>query len=271
MRRFLVGGVVSVLLLSGSQLAWAEEGQPSEYTGAEFQSLYEYAVANTLPNLKAPNGRYNITGSSDLDGRIWELAFERGYVLRPTAAGDLGSADGVTMQPQAAEAWRTLKADARAAGMSFIVSSAYRSPAAQRTQFNSKLGGTSDSAINTALTWWSIPGTSKHHGGYALDFRYRSGTFGDFRSTRDYQWLQANNFSVALSHGFVPSYPDDVATQGPNPEPWEFLWIGTGLIQCGIPQPLISLPGPAAAILLDVGKCPGGMERAQPPLWLVSL
>jgi len=271
MRRFLVAGVASVLLLSGSQLALADERKPPEYTGAEFQLLYEYAVGSTLPNLDAPNGRYDVTGNGELDARIWDLAFERGYVLRPTASGDLGRADGVTMQPQAAEAWLTLKAEARAAGMPFIVSSAYRSPASQRTQFNTKLSGTSDSAIDAALTWWSIPGTSKHHGGYALDFRYRSGTFDNFRSTKDFKWLQADNFSIPLSHGFVPSYPDDITTQGPNPEPWEFVWIGTGLIQCGVPQSLISLAGPAAAILSDVGRCPGGMEPAQAPLWLVSL
>ena len=271
MRSFLVGVVVSVLILGGSQSALAAENEPPEYTGEDFQTLYEYAVANTLPNLDAPNGHYDITGDAELDTRIWDLALERGYILRPTASGKLGSADGVTMQPQAAEAWRGLKADARAAGMSFVVSSAYRSPASQRTQFITMLNGTSDNAIEAALTWWSIPGTSKHHGGYALDFRYRSGTFGDFRSTKDYAWLQGENFSIPMSHGFIPSYPDDVTSQGPNPEPWEFVWVGTGLIQCGLPQSLLSLPGPVAAILGDIGRCPGGMEDPQLPPWLASV
>jgi len=167
----------------------ADGGLYPDYKGPEFQALYEYAVANTLPNLDPPDGLHTITGNQELDDRIWELAFERGYVLRPTVSGDLSRVGGVAMQPQAADGWIGLRAEARNAGMGFILSSAYRSPAAQRTQFRSKLGGTSDSAINAALTWWSIPGTSKHHAGYALDFRYADGTFGEFRRTRDYTWL----------------------------------------------------------------------------------
>lgn len=247
----------------------ADGGVHPDYTGPEFQALYEYAVANTLPNLDPPNGLYTITGNQDLDDRIWELAFERGYVLRPTVSGDLSRVGGVAMQPKAADAWIGLRTEARNAGMGFILSSAYRSPAAQRTQFRSKLGGTSDSAINAALTWWSIPGTSKHHAGYALDFRYSDGTFGEFRRTRDYAWLSENNFAVPMRHGFVPSYPDDVVSQGPNPEPWEFVWIGTGLIHCGIPQNVeLVVMGPAAAVVSEIAACPGGAGVATLPRWL---
>ena len=113
MRRFLVGAAVSAFLLSNPSLALAEDMQPPEYTGDEFQSLYEYAVANTLPNLDPPNGRYEITGNEELDARIWELALERGYVLRPTASGNLGSADGVTMQPQTVRRGEYLRLAAR--------------------------------------------------------------------------------------------------------------------------------------------------------------
>ena len=102
------------------------------YTGDDFKALYDFAVANTLPNLEAPNGRYLVTGDEQLDDRLWEAAFERGYELRPTAGDGLSSVAGVPMQPQAADAWVGLRATAREAGMSFIVSSAYRSPAAQR-------------------------------------------------------------------------------------------------------------------------------------------
>ena len=263
---FVIACTTAVVMVPG--VAMGEDGEHPEYTGEEFQALYEYAVANTLPNLDAPDLRFPITGDQELDDRIWELAFQRGYVLRPTAGADLGRADGVIMQPQAAEAWLALKADARASGMNFIVSSAYRSPAAQRTQFLSKLNGTSDSEIDATLTWYSVPGTSKHHGGYALDFRYRTGTFGEFRSTPDYEWLKQDNFAIPKAYGLIPSYPDDVANQGPNPEPWEFVWVGTGLIQCGLPQRLAPAAGPAAAISLDIARCPGGMSTPTLPSWM---
>ena len=205
-----------------------------EYSGGQFQAIYDYAVENTLANLDPPGGQVSITGNADVDARIWRIAFERGYLLRPVANGGLVSVDGVQMQPEAAAAWRDLKAEARATGHRFIVSSAYRSPSTQRTWFNTKLSGTSNDAINAALTWYSIPGTSKHHSGYALDFRHRNETFGGFRDTPDYAWLAADNFSIPKKYGFIPSYPDDGAAQGPNPEPWEFVWVGVDAIRCGV-------------------------------------
>ncbi len=260
--------VAMLFLLATAPVAAAEEDGLPQYSGEQFQALYEYAVGNTLPNLDAPNGRYHITGDDDLDGRIWEAALSRGYELRPTASGDLVSSGGVPMQPRAAEGWASLRAEAREAGMRFIVSSAYRSPAAQRTQFLSKLSGTSDSAIEATLTWYSVPGTSKHHGGYALDFRYANGTFGEFRSTPDYAWLAADNFAVPKRHGLIPSYPDDVENQGPSPEPWEFVWVGVGLIQCGLPQSGPPGAGPVAAVVDDLRRCPGGMDPVQLPGWM---
>lgn len=260
--------LVLVLAGSGAALAAQHEELP-EYTGRGFQDLYEYAIANVLPNLEVPEERYEVTGDEEVDDRIWEAALARGYRLQPVAGGDLASVDGVPMQPQAAEAWRSLGQEARSAGMRFVVSSAYRSPASQRAQFLSKLEGTTDVAIDSALRWYSIPGTSKHHGGYALDFRYANGTFGEFRSTRDYAWLAADNFAVPKRHGLIPSYPDDVEEQGPNPEPWEFVWVGVGLIQCGLPQDLgLTVRGPEAALVADIEGCPGGMDPAAVPDWL---
>jgi LAS superfamily LD-carboxypeptidase LdcB len=175
------------------------------------------------------------------------------------------------MQPQAAEAWAALRELARSVGLGFTVSSAYRSPESQRAQFLSKLTGSSEQAIDAALTWYSAPGTSKHHGGYALDFRYTDGTFGEFRRTPAYTWLAADNFAVPKTHGLIPSYPDDVADQGPNPEPWEFVWVGEGLIRCGLPQDVaVHVSGPAAAVVADIERCPGGPGPAQVPAWLTG-
>lgn len=235
------------------------------YTGDEFQALYEHAVAHTLPNLEPAPEQTGITGVDDLDARIWEVALERGYEPRPVAVEDsLVYSDGVLMQPQAAEAWEQLKTEARLSGFQFVVSSAYRSVSGQRSWFLGKLEGTSEAAIDAALRWYSVPGTSKHHGGYALDFRYSDGTFGDFRSTPDYAWLSADNFAIPKKYGFIPSYPDDVADQGPNPEPWEFVWVGVDLIHCGVPLDLSQSAYAASHRWLDSGDvaCPGGVTIA---------
>jgi LAS superfamily LD-carboxypeptidase LdcB len=264
-----LGISVLLALLGVAMPALAADDELPEYSGLQFQALYEYAVGNTLPNLDPPNGRYAITGEQDLDQRIWDQALDRGYVFRPVATGQMSSVGGVPMQAPAAESWSALRAEARAAGLGFTVSSAYRSLESQRAQFLSKLDGTSDAAIDTALTWYSVPGTSKHHSGYALDFRYRDGTFGEFRSTPDYAWLAADNFTIPKRHGLIPSYPDDAVAQGPNPEPWEFVWVGVRLIRCGLPQELgVTVAGPAAALLADIERCPGGPDAAVVPGWL---
>lgn len=272
MKPLCAAAVVLIMVSSAVPPARAADGEFPTYTGDQFQALYAHAVDDLLPNLTPPSGRQAVTGDEGLDTRIWEIATARGYEMRPEAGPDLGAADGVPMQPQAAAAWLELKAAARVAGHGFVVSSAYRSAESQRTQFNSKLRGTTDDAIDAALTWYSIPGTSKHHGGYALDFRYANGTFGEFRDTPDYAWLAADNFYNAKRFGFIPSYPDDVSDQGPNPEPWEFVWVGVDLIRCGLPVEVDVRPtGPAAAIAREVAACPGTMDGDPTesfPAWL---
>lgn len=144
------------------------------YTGEELKALYDYAVAEDLPNLDLPRGRLPVTGDAELDDRIWEIAEERGYILRPLAGEGVGTADGVVMQPQAAAAWSELKAEARAAGLGFIVSSAYRSrrargpsscpsSAGRRTRRSTPLSPGTRSrgrrSITVAMRWTFATGT----------------------------------------------------------------------------------------------------------------
>ncbi|MCZ6518642.1 MAG: hypothetical protein O6853_02485, partial [Actinobacteria bacterium] len=84
-----------------------------------------------------------------------------------------------------------------------------------------------------------------------------------------YAWLSKDNFAIPKQNGLVPSYPDDIVGQGPKPEPWEFVWIGTGLISCGIPQNVeLVVIGPAAAVVSEIESCPGGAEMVVLPPWL---
>ena len=64
----------------------------------------------------------------------------------------------------------------------------------------------------------------------------------------------ADNFYNAKRFGFIPSYPDDLNAQGPNPEPWEFVWVGVDLIECGMPC-VAAVTGPEA-------RHPGGVTPA---------
>ena len=115
--------------------------------------------------------------------------------------------------------------------------SGYRSIQRQREIFTSKLGNVSkeevlsgkiDRQIDAVLSRSSIPGYSKHHTGYAFDFI--CGEHGkltqQFKESPCYRILSKNNFSLPKKYGFLPSYPEGETHQGPDPEPWEFVWVG---------------------------------------------
>ena len=175
----------------------------------------------------------DITGDATLDQRIREAAEARGYLRRPVPAVELVTVDGRRLQAAAAEAWTAMKAAARADGISLVLTSAYRDLDAQTALFRGRLGGsTSDAGIEQALRTSAPPGYSKHHSGYAIDVGQAGATDGGFANTQAYRWLSDADFFRARLFGFVPSYPVDGEDMGPDPEAWEFVWVGAGRIAC---------------------------------------
>ena len=86
--------------------------------------------------------------------------------------------------------------------------------------------GEADAAINQILNFYSIPGYSKHHTGYAIDIEDSGSGLDGFATTKGFAWISANNYENAKRFGFIPSYPDGATNQGPVPEPWEYVWVG---------------------------------------------
>lgn len=173
-----------------------------------------------------------ITGDADLDAHIRELGEARGYIRRPEPVEPLGRADGRLLQPAAAAAWEQLQAAAAAAGHSISITSGYRGAASQRSIWLSRMSGTSDAALDTLMETVAVPGYSKHHTGYAVDLRSGAATLHNFANTAAYEWLSADGFANARAHGWLPSYPDGIENIGPNPEPWEFVWVGLDNMLC---------------------------------------
>ncbi len=173
-----------------------------------------------------------ITGDAELDDRIRAIAVMRGYDRRAEPAGPLVVVDGRFLQEDAAAGWRELRAAAAAAGHSISLTSGYRSAASQASIWNDRSTGTSDAAIDTLLQLVAAPGYSKHHTGYAIDLRSGGAVLDAFAGTPAYAWLSADGFANTRAHGWLPSYPDGVENLGPNPEPWEFVWVGTTNIVC---------------------------------------
>ena len=101
------------------------------------------------------------------------------------------------------------------------VESGYRSIEKQRILWDQKLsefmaeGYTGQEARDLTGKWVSIPGTSEHQLGLAVDI---SGAVYDI-----YPWLQENSHK----YGFVLRYPTDkTAATGVAPEEWHYRYVG---------------------------------------------
>ncbi|MGH8911033.1 MAG: D-alanyl-D-alanine carboxypeptidase family protein, partial [Acidimicrobiia bacterium] len=68
--------------------------------------------------------------------------------------------------------------------------------------------------------------------GYAIDITQSGSAAGGFGSSDSYAWLAADNYLNAKRFGFVPSYPPDTALAGPEPEPWEWVYVGVDELMC---------------------------------------
>ena len=225
-KRALLPVLLSLAVFAAPTTASATEPTFPEYSGDDFKELVSLAFSS-LPGLDEPGEPGLITGSSSVDDRIWDRAFVRGYQMTPLAEVDaLRWSDGHLMQPVTADAWQDLREAAASAGHPIEVTSAYRSIADQKLVFMSRFSGTSDAAIDAGLAHSAPPGASRHHTGYAIDIKESGSTHGGFGSSKAFAWLAADNYHNAKTFGFIPSYPPDATNQGPDPEPWEYVYVG---------------------------------------------
>ena len=200
------------------------------FSGDQFNQVFNEA---DLANLTFIEGTALpvITGEPEIDTRIRKIAEQRGYRHRPEVLdrNQLVFVEGSQhlLQARAAQAYLELKAAAAEAGHPIHVSSAFRDYDLQRQIFlNHSSEPYTDEDVNTVLKLRSIPGYSKHHTGYTVDLAEDSLTFQTFINSESYTWLSADNYLNAKKHGWIPSYPPDATNQGPDPESWEFNYVG---------------------------------------------
>jgi D-alanyl-D-alanine carboxypeptidase len=236
MRRLAACTVIFHLLAPSPALG--SESRLPDYSDAEFVRLAELAE---LENLVPPGPPSDITGNAEVDYQIRVLAEARGYVLRPVPAGPLVEVDGELLQAPAAGAWKALKRDTVDAGFSIRLVSGYRSVASQASVFVAGAGGSTMRAYESRLAWSAPPGYSKHHTGYVIDLALPGQSHNSFGRSEVYRWLVADNYEVLKGFGFVPSYPPGGPPQGPNPEAWEYSYVGIYVIRCGHEMMLGSL------------------------------
>jgi len=200
----------------------------------------------SFPNTVSQDKIVSITGDAVADDIIGSLAEDVGYVRQSVATSTLVVLEGYRVQPQVKSAWEEVKATALVSGIRLGIVSGHRIPEAQRAlfikyfreetkkdskkQFTPKdiTEGRADQTIIRTLTYTAPPGYSRHHTGYTIDIRdVDSGySFYEFGKTRGYKWVSRNNYENVLKYGFIPSYPRGGRQGGPEPEPWELVWIG---------------------------------------------
>ena len=139
--------------------------------------------------------------------------------------------DGKSVDSRCAGDLNEMLADCRAAGLSPVIRSAYRSERYQQELFDNKVsrlkssGLSADDAYNEAMTVVALPGTSEHQTGLALDLVDASYQELDENqeNTAVQKWLMQNSWR----YGFILRYPTGKSDiTGIIYEPWHYRYLG---------------------------------------------
>lgn len=214
------------------------------FTGSEFKDLYNgFVYPNTAEITPLPE----ITGNTVADNYIRKKAENRGYKVRSAPVTELSTAkDALTLgdnqlQAFALDGWNKIRDAATKDGHNIRLVSTYRSVDYQRNLFLQRIAavgiiasdlpaGNYDAELDKVLKTTSIPGYSRHHTGYTVDFSCDGGSLEAFVQSACFTWISNNNYENAKLAGWIPSYPDGAGVQGPDPEPWEYVWVGVGVL-----------------------------------------
>lgn len=130
----------------------------------------------------------------------------------------------VYMKAEAASAMKQMFAGAKAAGITLVMGSGYRSEATQRAIYNGYVARDGQAAADR---YSARPGYSEHQTGLAVDISDASGAhylYESFESTAEGKWLFAN----AYKYGFILRYPKGKESiTGYMYEPWHYRYVGT--------------------------------------------
>ncbi len=214
------------------------------FTAEDFTAINNFV--NFVEN-DSDKEAYPVTGNKEADERLAKIAESRGYIKRKEIdTAKLVDVHGERVTPEVKLAWSEMEKEASKEGIKLKLNSGYRSRVDQKTLFLERMEslaswkyglaftpeninkGILDKAIDENLEVTALPGYSKHHSGMTVDIV--DDTPGQenlgFANTNAYRWISKNNFYNAKRFGFIPSYPETNQKIGPNPEPWEFVWVG---------------------------------------------
>lgn len=128
------------------------------------------------------------------------------------------------LSPQVEDAYETMRVDAEAEDLNFVVTSDYRSYQSQEEIYNDNLAiyGT----VEETDRWVARPGFSEHQTGLAIDVgSYESWELQEipFGYTPESEWVAEN----AHNYGFIVRYPEGFEDiTGMAYEPWHLRYVG---------------------------------------------
>lgn len=211
------------------------------FSGEQFKKLYdEFAY----PNTQYISEDSVITGNKEVDLYIQKFAESRGYKRRSAPVVDVFRtvAEGIVLQERAYQPWIDLKNAGKAENVAMTLTAGYRSRNDQKTLFLEKLNinpsnyskissGIYDRTLTDTLSTTAIPGYSRHHNGYTIDIGCLNQPSGAFEFSVCFDWLSMDNYKNTKTYGWIPSYPEEASRQGPEPETWEYVWVGTDAVR----------------------------------------
>lgn len=200
--------------------------------------------------------QYQIFDGGEVDKIIREVAKNKGFQNHTLADKTrLAKTDNENfLQHETLKAYKNMQETAKKEGVEFTISSGYRDFKDQEEIFlprlqvecQKKLGKNCEAQdlknkenigiIEDVLKMTAPPGFSRHHSGYTIDLNDLKSPHLPFVETESYRWLSQNNFLNAKKFGFLPSYPDvkNGFKFGPEPEPWEYVFVGNNTIKSNI-------------------------------------
>ena len=226
-----------------------ENAQPSikVLTSNDFHNIL---LSHTFENTTPGKVEMSATGNFEADARINQIAQRRGFQLWPQADESklVDYNSNIKLQPQVKTAFIQMQEAAKKEGVILGLVSGYRTQLDQNLIFKpryealemAELGGNytaeelargeGDDLLYRIMSMTAPPGYSRHHTGYTVDLSDLSpdNTTSVFKGSKAFKWLSDNNYANARKFGFIPSYPEGLVNVGPQPEAWEYVWVGTG-------------------------------------------
>ncbi len=143
-----------------------------------------------------------------------------GETYVPDDLVELGSYGYGSLRKVAYDAYKQMVEAARADGISFYVTSSYRSYETQVKIYNNYLSIDPQSKVDI---YSARPGFSDHQTGYTVDILKEGYDFDNFYSSDASKWLALN----AYKYGFICRYPEGLEdATGYEYEPWHYRYVG---------------------------------------------